>query len=379
MNENQTRILIFSTNYLPHIGGAELATKDIIDRLGDSFQIDIITARYSSKMPLKEQIGQARVHRIGLGLGVLDKLILALWGGMLGAKIHEKKKYDIVHSVQASYGGIAAYFFKKKFPEVPFVLNLQEGKELGKQWSAVQYWRPKIIKAADKITVISKYLENYVKDQGIDMNKVHLIPNGVDLNKFGKEYSYGELEDLKNKLGIKPYEKIILTSSRLEKKNNVGAVIGAVRKLNNKDVKLLIVGSGSLKNHLKTKAETLGINDRVVFAGVVKHEELPKYLAISHVFVRPSISEGLGTAFLEAMAAGVPIIGTNIGGIPDFLKDFETGLFSSVDAEDVAKKISLVLKDEELRKKLISNGRKLIEEKYQWDNIAEKYKQIYLS
>ncbi len=379
MSENQTRILIFSTNYLPHIGGAELATKNIIDRLDDSFQIDVITARYSSKMPLKEEIGRARVHRIGLGLGVLDKLILALWGGMLGAKIHEKKKYDIVHSVQASYGGIAAYFFKKKFPEVPFVLNLQEGKELEKQWSVVQYWRPRIARAADKIVVISKYLGDYIRGLGIDESKIQLIPNGVDLNKFGKEFSYGELEDLKNKLGIKPYEKVILTSSRLEKKNNVEAVIDAVRKLDNKDVKLLIVGSGSLGDYLKTKAKTLGINDRIVFVGTVKHEELPKYLAISNVFVRPSISEGLGTAFLEAMAASVPIIGTNVGGIPDFLKDFETGLFSLVDAEDVAKKISLVLKDEELRKKLISNGRKLIEEKYQWDDIAEKYKQIYLS
>jgi glycosyltransferase involved in cell wall biosynthesis len=372
MNENQTRILIFSTNYLPHIGGAELATKDIIDRLGDSFQIDIITARYSSKMPLKEQIGRARVHRIGLGLGVLDKLILALWGGILGAKIHEKKKYDIVHSVQASYGGIAAYFFKKKLPEVPFVLNLQEGKELSKQWSAVQYWRPKIIKAADKVTVISKYLEDYVGSLGIDMKKIQLIPNGVDLNKFGKEFSYGELDEVKNKLGIKPYEKIILTSSRLEKKNNVENLIEAMNHVSS-DVKLIIVGDGSLRGQLETMAK-----DNVLFVGTVSHEDLPKYMAISNIFVRPSISEGLGTAFLEAMAAGLPIVGTNVGGIPDFLKDSQTGLFCTTESKSIAEKINLLLKDNDLRNRISENARKLVSEKYQWDNIAEEYKKLYL-
>jgi glycosyltransferase involved in cell wall biosynthesis len=374
MNENQTRILIFTTNYLPHIGGAELATKEIIDRLGDSFEVDIITARYSSKMPLKEQIGRARVHRIGLGLGVLDKLILALWGGILGARIHERKKYDIIHSVQASYGGIAAYFFKKKFPEVPFVLNLQEGKELGKQWFAVQYWRPRIIKTADRIVVISKYLKEYIKKQGVDMSKVQLIPNGVDLKKFGKEFSYGELEELRNSLGIKPDDKVVLTSSRLEKKNNIGSLVEAMNHTK-KDfgAKLIIIGDGSLRNYLETKAE-----DNVLFLGTVEHKELPKYMAIANIFVRPSISEGLGTAFIEAMAAGLPIVGTDVGGIPDFLKDFRTGLFCTTEPKSIAEKINLLLGDEELRKNISENARKLITERYQWDAIVEEYKKLYL-
>jgi glycosyltransferase involved in cell wall biosynthesis len=94
--------------------------------------------------------------------------------------------------------------------------------------------------------------------------------------------------------------------------------------------------------------------------------------------VRPSISEGLGTAFLEAMAAGLPIVGTNVGGIPDFLKDSQTGLFCTTESKSIAEKINLLLKDNDLRNRISENARKLVSEKYQWDNIAEEYKKLYL-
>ncbi|MBU1102183.1 glycosyltransferase family 4 protein, partial [Patescibacteria group bacterium] len=107
-------------------------------------------------------------------------------------------------------------------------------------------------------------------------------------------------------------------------------------------------------------------------------EDVPKYLAISDVFVRPSLSEGLGNSFLEAMAAGVPIIGTKVGGIPDFLRDGETGLFCEArNPQSIAEKITLLLSDEILRQRLIANARKLVEEKYNWDNIAQKMGNIF--
>ncbi len=355
------KILIFSTNFLPHIGGAELATKEIISRLkNDGFDFTMITARHSPKLPQKEVLDGILVYRMGFGYSFLDKLILALWGARLGRKLHGQNRFESIHAVQASFGGIAAYFFKKSLPHVPFVLNIQEGKELDKQRAHIRFWRDGIIRSADKIIVISEYLKDYVREMGIVSEKIHLIPNGVDLNKFGRDFSYGDLGGLRDELGIKPGEKVVITSSRLEKKNNVEAVIDAVKKIENKNTRLLLIGSGSLENYLKARTKALEMDDRVIFTGAVKHEELPKYLAISNVFVRPSISEGLGTAFLEAMAAGVPIIGTNVGGIPDLLKDFETGLFSSTNAEDVAKKINLILEDEELRKRLNENGKRLI-------------------
>jgi glycosyltransferase involved in cell wall biosynthesis len=101
-------------------------------------------------------------------------------------------------------------------------------------------------------------------------------------------------------------------------------------------------------------------------------------LKISDVFVRPSLSEGLGNAFLEAMAASIPVIGTPVGGIPDFLKDEETGLFCEVgNPEDIAQKIEKLVFDDSLRKRIIENGLELVKEKYDWGFIAAQYIELY--
>jgi glycosyltransferase involved in cell wall biosynthesis len=371
------RILIFATNYLPSIGGAELALREITDRLGNDFSFDLVTAKHSFKLAPEEQIGAIRVYRVGWGISWLDKLFLALWGHRKAADIYKNQKYDAILSLQASYGGIAAYFFKKRFPLIPFVLNLQEGKELNKQVSYIRFWRKKIIESADHIVAISKYLRDYAKGLGFDPERISIIPNGVDYERYSREFSYGELEEIKDRLGLRPYGKTIITVSRLEKKNNIEGIIDAVNEMGDEDVKLVIVGEGSLGNYLQTKVKNLNLEDRVRFVGSIDNNELPKYLSVSNIFVRPSLSEGLGTAFLEAMAVGLPIVGTKTGGIPDFLKDFRTGLFCTENPRSIAEKISLLLNNVELRKALSRNASKLISEKYRWDIVADQYGELF--
>ena len=163
--------------------------------------------------------------------------------------------------------------------------------------------------------------------------------------------------------------------SRLVKKNGVEDIIKAAQDLR---FKLLIIGKGEQEEYLKDLTKKLNLEDNVLFLGEVSHKDLPQYLWISDVFVRPSLSEGLGNAFLEAMAAGVPAIGTKVGGIPDFLREGETGLFCEVqNPKSITEKIKTLLKDENLRLRLIENGRKLVEEKYSWDFIALEMKNIF--
>src|SRR3989344_9522360 len=111
------KILIFSTAYLPLIGGAEIAVKEITDRLGDDFIFDLICARIKKELPAQEKIGKVNVYRMGCGCA-LDKYYLALCGHCFAAKIYKKNHYNAIWAIMASFGGFAAMFFKKKNPTV---------------------------------------------------------------------------------------------------------------------------------------------------------------------------------------------------------------------------------------------------------------------
>jgi glycosyltransferase involved in cell wall biosynthesis len=116
-----------------------------------------------------------------------------------------------------------------------------------------------------------------------------------------------------------------------------------------------------MKNQkLREQVRVLHLEDRVKFLGYVPHKDMPKYLQIADIFIRPSLSEGLGNSFLEAMSAGLPIIGTPVGGILDFLVDRETGLFCEVaNPKSIVEKVTALMTDIELRNKIIKNGKRV--------------------
>lgn len=373
------RVLLFTTAYRPFIGGSEVAIEEVIRRLPDVF-FDIITPRFKRGLPRLESCDNFRIHRIGWGW-FADKFIFPISGFLYSRKLIKENHYDFFHVFQASHAGGAAWLAKIFYRRIPLILTLQEGKDLENQSSFVRFCRRLIVKRADKITAISEYLKNHIsKIRGT--RTVKIILNGVDIDNFCRDFSYGELSALKDQLEIKPGEKVIISVSRLVPKNGVSDLIKAVAILVGKKgesvLKLLLVGEGEQKNELVKLADDLEIKDRVVFTGQVDHTDLPKYLKISDVFVRPSLSEGLGNAFLEAMAASVPVVGTPVGGIPDFLKDGETGLFCEIgNPENIAQKIERFISDDSLRKKTVGSALKLIKEKFDWNIIASHYKSLY--
>ena len=151
-----------------------------------------------------------------------------------------------------------------------------------------------------------------------------------------------------------------------------------IRAIQDLPVKLQILGSGPEETSLKNLAEELNIADKIEFLGNIDNDKLPEYLSQADIFARPSRSEGLGISFLEAMAMGLPVIAPPVGGIPDFLKDRETGLFvQEEDPADLAEKIKLLLNDENLRNRIAQAGQKLVLENYSWGTIASKMDRIF--
>jgi len=336
-----------------------MALEEIIRRLPNIF-FDILTPRYKSELERTESFDNGCIHRIGFG-SPMDKLFFPISGFISTIKFRPK----LIHAYQASFGAGAAVIYKTFFPKTRLILTLQEGKELERQNFLIKYFRELIIKRADVITAISYYLSDFAKKIN-PKSELLTIPNGVDLEKF-RHIPNSE-------------ENTIITVSRLVAKNGVGDIVRAVAIVKKEiaDIKLIIVGSGPLEKDTRRSIKDLDMEGQVIMTGYQSPENVADYLSKAKVFVRPSLSEGLGTAFLEAMAAGLPIIGTPVGGIPDFLKDGETGLFCKVsDPKDLAEKIVRIFKDEQLREKIISNAKTLVAEKYDWNIIAKKFAQIY--
>lgn len=313
------RVLILTTAYKPHIGGSELAIENLTKRLPNVF-FDIVTAGFGGKW------------------------LLPLTGFFKAFR----RTYDVIHAWQASYAGGAGWLLKVFFPKIPFIVTLQEGKDLARQSFFVRLFRRVILRKADAITAISTYLLEYAKKIN-PKAKLYLLPNGVDPSMF-----YHTSSDY------------IFSSSRLVPKNGMDILIEAMKLLPNQ--KLKIAGGGP---------QLLQKLPNVEFLGPVPYEELPPLMAHASVFVRPSRSEGQGIAFLDAMAARVPIVAPPVGGIPDFLKDGETGLFCKLeDPQSVADAVTRLLTDEPLRDKIIRQAHEMVQEKYNWDILAQQYYEI---
>jgi len=376
------RILIFSFAYYPRfVGGAEVAVKEITDRISPSeIEFDMVTIG-DGRGVREEKIGNVTVHRVFKGMSFLPKLFFPFAAYFKSKKLHKKDRYDATWSIMANRAGFAALFFKWMHPEVPFILTLQEGDPLDyptkRGWMVAPIFKY-IFRKADRITALSRFLADWAKQMGA-ICPVTIVPNAVDYGFFSKPVPVAEVSALKEKLGKKPGDVFLITTSRLVVKNAVGDIIEALQYLPS-NVKLLILGQGPEEEDLRVKATDPKFGDRVTFVGFVDHLGMPPYLAVSDIFTRPSLSEGFGASFVEAMAAGIPVITTPVGGIPDFLIDGETGLFCDVgNPRSIAQKVEKLLKDPESRTYIVSTAKKMVETKYQWGTVVEQMKKVLKS
>jgi glycosyltransferase involved in cell wall biosynthesis len=280
----------------------------------------------------------------------------------------------------ASYGGFAALVYTWFRPKTKFLLTLQEGDPLehyAKRAGRFNFLHRKIFERADAVQAISRFLADWAVKMGFK-GMPEVIPNGVDIEKFGHQTSDDGRREKRASYGFGDDDIVLVTASRLSLKNGVDDLIRALTHLPS-NYKCLIAGDGEDREKLRVLTEKKGLSDRVVFLGNRSHDELPEILRSADIFVRASLSEGLGNSFLEAMMAGLPVIGTPVGGIPDFLLDGETGVFCEPrDPASIARSAARVMEDEELRDRIVKQGRELVRAKYGWDGIAEKIRAMLL-
>ncbi|MEK7613567.1 MAG: glycosyltransferase family 4 protein [Patescibacteria group bacterium] len=392
------KVLIFSLAYFPkHVGGAEVAIKEITDRLPASeFEFHMVTNRFDSTLPRIEKVGNVTVHRIGFVTKNptiaalkkfplhLNKVLFQFYALITAVTLHRTHHFDMVWSMMAHSTGVPGGLFKTLYPQVKYVLTLQEGdppEYIEKKMAVFGPLFKRAFTKADRIQVISNFLGAWARRMGYT-GSVVLVPNAVDAAHFAKEYSEGELQPLKEELQKKHGDVFLITASRLVKKNALDDVIRALPLLP-PNVHFIIAGIGHDEEALRALVEELQVVSRVRFVGFVNHTNLPRYLKVSDIFIRPSLSEGFGSSFVEAFAAGLPVIATQEGGIADFLFDpvrnpetSPTG--RAVDArspEQIARAVTLYMSDEEMTKKIIENARAVAFSRYDWNNIAAQMKE----
>lgn len=376
------KILILSLEYFPYVGGAEVAIREVCKRLPE-FELTLITCWNDKNLAREETIDNVKVVRVGLGIRGLDKYIMTAPALLKALRLNRKEKFDMTWGVMANPATLTNLFFKMLYPKTPYLLTTQEGHTEERIRKRSFFWKPlykAIYKKADYIHSISNYLAQRAWRFGYQ-GPITIIPNGVDINEFIKVFSDQEKIELRNKIGIKKNEKIIITTSRLEPKNGLSDLVEGFSLLKNQSdfsLKLLILGEGSERSKIEEIIKDNKLEELVILTGFVNQKDVPKYLAISDVFIRPSLSEGLGNSFLEAMAAGLPVIATPVGGIPDFLIDEVNGLFCQPgNPQSIADSLLRIFSDVRLSERVIENGRAMVVKEYNWESLSEKMRILF--
>ncbi|AEG18294.1 glycosyltransferase family 4 protein [Methanobacterium paludis] len=362
-------------------GGTEMAAYNLaINMVNMGHEIDVFTTSIDSKDSL-ETYPHMKVHRYGTTMKIASanpsfKLIFKPLN-------HD---VDIIHAHSPiPYSDIPALIYAKR-KKVPFILTYQyDGQETGGSFirnaGVFLYNKVFINKVLDYADVIiattnsyaneSKFLKGY-KD------KIVVIPNGINIEEVTTSYSK---EECRNKLKLPDNENLILFLGSLVPYKGPDILLKALHRVKKEipDVKLILAGRGPMLTELEELSKKLGLDENIEFLGFVDESLKPLYFKASNVFCLPSttMAESFGIVNLEAMASGIPIVSSKLGGIPDIVKDGENGLLVKPgDVEGLADALIYLLKNEDVRGKMGDDGLKKVK-RYSWEKIAEETEKIY--
>jgi glycosyltransferase involved in cell wall biosynthesis len=234
------------------------------------------------------------------------------------------------------------------------------------------FWKM-VLRSAQTIIVKERESANRVASYVVDRNKVVILPNGVDKSRF-------RLNRLKcrEQIGLKDNEKAILYVGRLEPVKNVESLLIAFAKIREQfqDVRLLLVGTGTEMSRLVRIAAQTQIDRFTSFVGRVSLRDVPRYMVAADILVLPSISEGSPNVVLEALAAGVPVLASNVGGVPDLVRHRREGLlFEPGDVSQMVDSLTIMLQDSQLMRKMSKEGKKRAD-RFPLDGVNDKIFQM---
>ena len=383
------RIIQVSYRFPPAIGGVENHVYNLAYRLSEEHKVTVFTSDIENiglfkiqrvnksyeKLSDNLDVFRLRAYPPGIPYAMTYAMIPSLIRKLAGSHV------DVIHT----HGYIALHSdvtsIISKLKETPLVLTVHAyGDRLSNRYKNLfsrlynSTMGKAILNYAGKIIVLDPKALRYFLNLGVEKEKIQVIPNGIEYNKFAKSQLS---RDFRQKYDING--KIVLFVGQLQQRKGVQHLFRSAPQILKEvpDANFFIVGDGGFKKNLVEISNNLGIKGRVKFTDFLPIEELLEVYASADVFVLPSAFEGLPTVILEAMASGKPIVATNVGGISSIVKEGVNGFVIDYEnLEQLAKSITIILTDEKLAKIMGENGRE-IAKNCDWSVISKKIEHVY--
>jgi glycosyltransferase involved in cell wall biosynthesis len=241
----------------------------------------------------------------------------------------------------------------------------------------LQRWLVKYsLKKADVILYDSETLKRGLLELGSDPDKLWLVLNGVNTQKFSPEKKNGSLRE---RLGVTG-SPLVICFREFRPVYNVEMVVKAIPLVLSQlpEAKFILGGDGELREQLETLASDLGVTDSVRFTGYIPYDEVPGYLASADVYVSTSLSDSTSLSLQEAMACGLAPVVTDLPANQEWIVDGENGFLVPVgDIQTLADKVTYLLKNDELRWRFGKLGRELVQAKAEYQKEMGKLEELY--
>ena len=324
----------------------------------------------SSGGELVDELEKAGIAHIRLDVKTKSELSTKLVPALMElVSLVRANEVDIIHAHTRVTQVIAS--LASKICGIPYVVTCHGffSPRLGRRLFGC--WGTRTIAISDAVK------EHLIRDFHVPAGRIDLIYNGVDPARFRKIYTKTDQDALRNELRIKE-GRVIGTIGRLSPVKGYRYLVEAFAQLRRMydDLQLLIVGEGPEREMLQDIARDSEIENYVHFAR--PRLDTPAILSLIDVFVSSSIQEGLGLSIAEAMAAGKPVVASDVGGVSSLVKNKRTGLLvKPKDTRAIAEAVIQVLGDAELREKLSASGKRMISRLFTIDKMLAKVEGTY--
>jgi glycosyltransferase involved in cell wall biosynthesis len=371
------KIALLSEKYTPDIGGLAISTGrlgDLLSAAGHDVRLFAPTVNLPPTIKQSQRSGGVYITRFGAHKRVDDTLVD--WFELIVDE-HKREPFDLIHAYFLPMAGFVGAY-SGKYLKVPSVVSIR-GNDIERaafdpgKFSHVMY----ALQNANAVT--TNAIELAKKAKAFIDREIHLIPNGIDTGNFKP---VGRNEVLAEALGVENRtSKVVGFVGELREKKGLATLLTGYAQTNKKiPSTLLIVGEireGEDKK-LFDEFQLSNPENQIIVTGHVPHKDLPAYYSLMDVFIHPSLRDGMPNAVLEAMACGVPVIATPVGGVLDVLEDGVNGWTIPVnDAEHLAKVIEKLLNDPEQRARLSKKAREKIEAEFTLQSELQANLNIY--